>query len=213
MNKEKYKGITWAKKEANDSYVFYPIWDWGLHDVWYYIFSNHLKYNKVYNYYFSQKPLQRCRVGSFVHPRCVSSLMEIREIYPDFYKKALERMENINSTIQTHDMIHEYIVDLPKYFANWDEYVVYLAENLIKDDKSKDSVIKLWKYSLNRYMSKVGEWQEGKSHVEKHLGIYAASSIIDGSYDLIQMKQEESRIFTYIGKHESEIREANKRRV
>jgi len=210
LNEKKYKDITWAKKNNSLSYTFYPIYDWGLHDVWYYIFSNRFPYNKVYNYYFSHKSLAMCRVGSYVHPRCVESLMEIREISPEFYKKALKRMANINSTIQSHDMIHEFIGELPKYFSSWDEYVCYLADNIIYNEKDINDVKKHWNYVMNKYRKFCGKWKEGIDTVERRLGVYAVSSIVDGSYDLVKMQQEENRVFRYIKEHGREIEEANR---
>ena len=49
-----YKGITWSTKTAKSDVIrFYPIYDWGMGDIWKYIHENNLPYNSIYDKMFA----------------------------------------------------------------------------------------------------------------------------------------------------------------
>lgn len=135
-NGDVYKGITWGKgggyyKDGTPrSMVLYPIWDWKVNDVWYYIFSKKIPYNKLYNYQFTQRPLRACRVSSLIHENAIQKLHFIKEVDPKFYNKLQRRVLNVASTVQVYNKLFHWCANLPPYFKDWDEYVNYLAENL-----------------------------------------------------------------------------------
>lgn len=140
-------GITWGggggyyKDGTPRSLVLYPIWDWKVYDVWYYIFSNKLPYCKLYNYQFTQKPLRACRVSSLIHEQAIHDLGFIKEVDPWFYDKLVRRVANVNTSVHVFNEVATYCYNLPPYFKDWDEYVDYLADNLCEDKKNADCVL------------------------------------------------------------------------
>lgn len=205
-----YKDITWGKKSRKNMLSFYPIWDWSTNDVWYYIFSNRLRYCKLYNYYFSRKPLNKCRVSSFIHENSIQSLKEIKEIAPQFYEAALRRVKNVNTTVQSYDKLWSYVGHLPVYFKDWDEYIFYLCDHIIDDKKNAEKMKKRYMYYVNRWRTKFGKYQEGLKFVNDLLGEYAAKAVIAEDTEMSKLTNRQLDIYIYSKKHESDIISANK---
>lgn len=181
-----HKGITWGKNNGK-AIVFYPIWDWTYNDVWYYIFSNRLPYCKLYNYYFTRRPLRDCRVSSFIHENSIQSLKDLREISPEAYKRILQRVENVNTTVQIYSYLTKYVSKLPPYFADWKEYVLYLNENLTADPKNRANIEKGFLYSWNRWHKQFNNLPEFKDEIENTLGVAAARSVVAEDFALTKM--------------------------
>ena len=194
-----YKGITWGKvANSSGGLVFYPIWDWLLNDVWYYIFSKRLKYCELYNYYFTKKPLMRCRVSSFIHENSIQGLKEIREICPEFYKAAYRRVENVNTTVQAYESLWKYAAELPKYFESWTDYVFYLSDHIVEQEKNRERIKKGFLSACNLLFKRVNHEKKYTDEIEKKLGITCVQSIISEDFELSKMINEEFRITIYI---------------
>lgn len=206
-----YKDVTWGKACAKGALVLYPIWDWGCNDVWYYIFSNNIKYCKLYNYYFTKKSLVKSRVSSFIHENAIQSLKEIKEIAPSFYLACLRRVENVNTTVQTYDMLLDYVNELPKYFSTWSEYVYYLAENIIEKKENREKIIKGYEACMNRWKRKFGKFNEGLQIAENHIGLHTARSIVSEDFELSKLTNSEMGLVVFFKNNYGKIKEANKR--
>lgn len=204
-----YKDVTWGKNPSGNALVFYPIWDWGLNDVWYYIFSNRFSYCKLYNYYFTKKPLYKCRVSSFIHENAIQCLAEIKEISPGFYAKALNRVQNINTTVHTYSDMSRYVGELPPYFSSWDEYVVYLADHIIDDPSNSERVKKTYFSTLRRWERKVGKWKDGMDHIREVIGLYACQSIVAEDFEMSKLANRGLDLQIYLNEHRNEIERAN----
>lgn len=208
-----YKDVTWGKVAPKGSLVLYPIYDWGLNDVWYYIFSNRFSYCKLYNYLFTKKPLYKCRVSSFIHENAIQGLEEIKEIAPEFYDAALSRVANVNTTVQTYSKLSAYVENLPVYFRDWDEYVCYLADNLIADKKNAERMKKGYAAAAKLWRGRFGKYLPGLDYVNTALGRSAAHSIIVEDFEMSKMRNEVGRIVIYFNKHRDDIERANKESV
>lgn len=125
-------GITWGKK-GNNGIVLYPLFDWSFKDIWYYIFSTRVKYNTVYNYIFTKKPLSRARVSSLIHENSNEAIPLLQEIDPVAYNAMYERIPNIGTTNHLLLDAFEEIKNYPNCFVSWSEYIRYLIDNLICD--------------------------------------------------------------------------------
>lgn len=205
-----YKDITWGKACAKGALVLYPIWDWGCNDVWYYIFSNNIKYCKLYNYYFTKKSLVKSRVSSFIHENAIQALKEIKEIAPQFYLACLRRVENVNTTVQTYEMLLDYVSGLPKYFSCWKDYVYYLAENIIEKKENREKIIHGYDACMRRWKRKFGNHEEGVKLAESHIGLYAARSIVSEDFELSKLSNSEMSLVCYLKQNYGKIKEANK---
>jgi len=136
-----YKDITWGKGASKGGYVFYPIWDWNYKDVWYYIFTNHFPYCKLYDLFVHQKTAEQmpCIIHTYMKTQFKTWKTSGR-IAPKFYAAALRRIENVNTTVQSYDMLLGFIGSLPQYFTTWEEYVEYLADNIVEDKKNAERI-------------------------------------------------------------------------
>lgn len=208
---ECYEGVTWGKRSGKESLVFYPIWDWGCNDVWYYIFSNKLSYCKLYNYLFTKKGLAKCRVSSFIHENAIQGLSEIKEIAPKFYAKALKRVANINTTVQTLDMLKSFITTVPPYFEGWDDYVYYLADHLIAEPENRDKIKKKYDYYTKFWRAKFGKYEEGLKVVNEKIGYATAVAIVSEDFEMSKVENVVYTIAIYLKQVKDEVRRANQK--
>lgn len=187
-----YKDITWgAFKKHGDktAYLFYPIWDWSANDVWYYIISNHHKYCQLYNYYFTQRSLVKSRVSSYIHENSIQDLKYMKEIAPEFYERAIRRVENVNTTVQTYNHLCQYVTSLPPYFASWPEYVDYLSKTIVTGSKNGERIVKAYTYQCKRLTELCDEYNmaDYKPNVIERLGICAACCCITEDFECSQL--------------------------
>lgn len=187
LNAECYKDITWGKANTKTSLSLYPIYDWSTYDVWYYIMKNRFKYCSLYNYYMTKRPLVKCRVSSFIHENSISSLRDIKEIAPEFYKQMLRRVENINTTVQCYSGLCSYVDVLPPYFSSWREYVSYLADNLCEEAKNAEKLKKGYIKFADRCLSKHPWNSEQKKRIEEICGRSAAKCVVSEDYGLSKL--------------------------
>lgn len=206
-----YKDITWGKVPSKDAFVFYPIWDWSTNDVWYYIFSNRYPYNKLYNYWMTKKPLVKCRVSSFIHENSIQSLKEIKEVAPEFYAAALKRIANINTTVQSYDMLLKYVSNLPPYFKDWSEYVYYLNEHLTAREESRKKLKANYDAKIRRWHRKFGHWKQGIDLAEETIGLATAQSIVAEDYALSKVENVVYGLAGFYKRHQQEIEEYNEK--
>lgn len=206
---KRYKGITWGSLSKDGSGTFSPIYDWRCYDVWYYIFSNKLEYCKLYNYYFTQKPLLQCRVASFTDPKSLRDLEDIKEIEPDFYNAVLCRIKNVNGTTQAFKNLMSYVSNLPPYFSTWKEYIYYLSDNLIVLKENRDKIIKCYESERKRYLELAKNYTEMQEYVEKLLGAATARCIIAEDISLSQILNKSLTIFKNIKEYERRVKREN----
>lgn len=188
-----YKDITWGKNSGvqygkGKGLVFYPIYDWSVYDVWYYIFSHRLPFCQLYNYYFTKKRLHACRVSSFIHENSIQGLREIKEIAPAFYDAALRRIENINTTVQSYHMLRGYIGELPPYFKSWEEYVIYCAENIIELKKNADKIIRSYQTARRKWLGRFEGNPELMEKAERVIGCAVLDCIIAEDFGMTKLE-------------------------
>ena len=204
-----YKDITWGKGCSKGGYVFYPIWDWNYKDVWYYIFTNHFPYCKLYDYLFTKKPLNKCRVSSYIHENAIQDLKNIKEIAPKFYSAALARIENINSTVQSYDMLCGFVGSLPQYFSTWEEYVIYLADNIVEEKANAERIKHTYLSTLDRWRRKFGAWKEGIEFAEVVIGQAAAVCVVAEDAECSKLMNQNQVLVMYKKDHYAEFKAAN----
>lgn len=210
---ERYKNITWGNVGKDGSGTFCPIYDWRCYDVWYYIFSNKLEYCKLYNYYFTQKPLLQCRVASFTDPKSLRDLEDIKEIEPEFYNAVLRRIKNVNGTTQAFKPLMAYVSSLPPYFKTWSEYVHYLAEHLIVLESSRKKIEGAYDSTRLRFLNMVKDYPEMQEYIEREVGSAAARCVIAEDISLSQINNKTTTIFKKIKDYERSVKRANQQGV
>ena len=211
-------GITWGngggyyKNGEPKAMVLYPIWDWKCNDVWYYIFSNRIPYCKLYDYLFSEQALKDCRVSSLIHEQAIKNLEIIRRISPDFYERLQRRVKNVNSTVQVYAELIHYInwTFLPKYFNSWEEYVDYLADNLVGDKSKVPGIKRGYHNALNKALGIVGKWEEGRVHVTRRISQTVAICILSEDFELKRIQNIQRTLHQFYNENYEQIQKANK---
>lgn len=132
-------GYTFGKVMSSKlrTYVFYPIYDMGISDVWKAILDNHWGYCEIYDkQHRLGVPIQKMRVSSLCHEVSSTNLQYLQEMEPKTWEKLVKRLGgiatagNFTQGLQCPDK-------LPFMFSSWLEYRDYLAENLLVGDSKK----------------------------------------------------------------------------
>lgn len=150
VKRKGYKDIYWSTKRAGTNFTFYPIYDWGFHDVWKYIGEQHLKYHKYYDFaYMKGKHINEIRVSSLTHEKSFKSIQDLPEFEFDTYEKLLKRIKGISFAQETaKDKKMFKVQELPKNFKQWRDYRDFLL--LTYPDKEKKPIFeKRFKKHLN----------------------------------------------------------------
>lgn len=147
-----YKDITWGSKRRKNYYVFYPIYDWEISDVWKAIHDNGWAYNRLYDYMYQYGvPLLQMRVSNINHETALHSLMYLQEIEPENWEKITARMLGINTVGQMQQQFYA-PKTLPFMFSSWLEYRDYLLENLIEDTEIRGKMTRQFASSLKMFL-------------------------------------------------------------
>lgn len=153
--KETLPGMTYGKK-SKEGIIIYPLYDWSYKDIWYYIFTNRLKYNQAYNYIFTKEPLRSARVSSLIHENSNLNIPLLQEIDAKAYNAMYDRIPNIGTTNHLLLDAFEEVRNYPNCFKDWPDYLQYLIENLIADVENQ----KKFTHNLNKVIAKTKDWQE-----------------------------------------------------
>ena len=154
----KYKDITWANgiDRKNNTYTFYPIYDWTFGDVWKAIYDGGWRYSSLYNKLYQMgTPVPHMRVSALIHETAVTSLYELQEMEPVLYEKVIRRMAGADTIgkMGEEDFMPK---ELPFMFGSWEEYAKYLYEHLVTDDYFH----KNWKKALKMIKPYVDNFPE-----------------------------------------------------
>lgn len=142
IKKPGYKNIYWSTKRAGSNYTFYPLYDWGFHDVWKYIGENNLKYHKFYDFaYRKGMHMSEIRVSSLTHEKSFKSIQDLPEFEFETYEKLLKRIKGISFAQETaRDRKMFKVQELPKNYKSWKEYRDFLL--ITYPDKEKLEIFK-----------------------------------------------------------------------
>lgn len=126
-----------------------PLFDWSYRDIWYYIFDNKVKYNKMYNQLIAKRSLSKCRVSSVIHANSFGTITELQEIDPELYNKLYRRVKNVGTTNHLLPEIWRRDYTYPHCFKDWSDYCSYLIDNIVQD-KDKETYRKYLDYIHRR---------------------------------------------------------------
>jgi predicted phosphoadenosine phosphosulfate sulfurtransferase len=149
-----YKYITYGRilNKKYHHYTFYPLYDWSYTDIWKYINENNIDYNKIYDKFYQHGvSLNEMRVSNLHHETAIQSLMLVQEIEPQTWNKLAHRIDGASSIKHIKKNSYTCPKDLPYMFANWEEYAIHLAENIIQDDENKKQLYKKMHTKSIRY--------------------------------------------------------------
>ena len=96
-NKNKYDGLKWTLKMANNVYNAYPVFDWTTEDVWTANAKFEWDYNKLYDlFYMAGVTLHQMRVASPFHECGIENLKLYKVIDPSNWGKMVGRTNGVN---------------------------------------------------------------------------------------------------------------------
>ena len=152
-----YKWITWGKKEnvAKKHFTFYPIYDWSYTDIWKAIHDNNWEYTALYDYMYQHGvKLPQMRVSNVHHETAVKSLFFLHELESDTWAKVTKRVSGVNTvnTLRSDFFVPK---ELPYMFNSWLEYRDYLLENLVPDNKNKETLRRLFGLDMKMYSPEI----------------------------------------------------------
>lgn len=150
-----YKDIMWSTQKK-DNYTFYPIYDWGFHDVWIYLRDNDLKYHPFYDFAFRKgKGVNEIRVSSLLHEKSFKSICDLPEFEPKTYEKLLKRIQGISYVQETgKDKKSFKSQKLPKNYDTWLEYRDFLIKTYPDKEKLGIFIKRFSKHLDNEYVAR-----------------------------------------------------------
>ena len=125
------EGMNWTSKGAGGSVRAYPIYDWAYEDIWTYMGSNKIKYNKVYDWLYAKgASINEMRVSFLLHEHSFKSMCNLQEFEPDTYQKIIDRIGGAHiAALYGKERTYKATV-LPDKFKSWKEYRDFLITEI-----------------------------------------------------------------------------------
>jgi predicted phosphoadenosine phosphosulfate sulfurtransferase len=125
-------GVKWCSKSTGKAIKFYPIYDWTFEDIWTFLGTEKIPYNRVYDWmYVKGFNIPEMRVSSLVHENAFRCLPTLHEFEPDTYDRLIKRLKGVHVGARYADeqMIFS-SKKLPRAFGDWLEYRDFLLSTL-----------------------------------------------------------------------------------
>lgn len=131
--KETMKGMQWTKKNTENVYNVYPIYDWKTRDIWISNSKFDWDYNKLYDtFYLAGVPVERMRVASPFMSESKSSLNLYRVIDGGVWARLCARVGGANFAATYGKQLNYHSFTLPKGHT-WKSFVKFLLATLPKE--------------------------------------------------------------------------------
>ena len=140
-NNPGWKDIKWSTKlKKRGSFKFYPIYDWGLGDIWKYIHDNGIFYNPIYDKMYANNKsfYNTMRVSNLIHEKSFQCLTDLQVLEPETYEKVIKRINGTHCAALYAKDHYIYSTDkLPSKYQSWKEYRDYLLETTPYSNKHR----------------------------------------------------------------------------
>lgn len=150
-----YKDVYWSTKKG-ENFSFYPIYDWGHHDVWKFIGDNNLKYHKYYDFaFFKGVTPSNARVSSLTHEKSFKSIKDLPEFEFKTYERLLKRIQGVSFAQETAKNNKMFAVkELPNNFKKWHLYRDFLLKTYPDLEKKHIFEERFSKHLENEYVAR-----------------------------------------------------------
>lgn len=129
-DKETLKGQMWTKKNTENVYNCYPLYDWRTEDIWTANAKFDWDYNKLYDvFYMAGVPVHRMRVASPFMSESKSSLALYRVIDPHTWARLCARVGGANFIATYGKQLNYNSFKLPAGHT-WKSFVKFLLNTL-----------------------------------------------------------------------------------
>jgi len=169
--KEVIGGHNWTTKMADDLYVGYPLYDWGVEDVWTANGKRGFDYNRLYDlFYKAGLQLHQMRVASPFMEYARHSLNLYRVLEPETWVRLCSRVQGANfaAIYGGTKALGARTIQLPKGHT-WKSYTKFLLATL--PDEARRNYIDKFKTSI-RFWHKTGGVQSRETVEELKRGGY-----------------------------------------
>lgn len=133
--------LPWSSKTKRAGSVkLYPLYDWGMGDVWKLIRDEALPYNRVYDalYALGHGVYNTMRVSNLIHEIAFRSLAELALIEPGTYARLERRLPGVHAAAQHARSAFLYDArELPAAFPTWRAFRDHLLETMPIDETKK----------------------------------------------------------------------------
>lgn len=127
-----WNGVLWSTKTpGRGTYRFYPIYDWGMGDVWKFINDSGVPYNAIYDKMFraNKNYYKTMRVSNLIHEKSFKVVADLQVYEPDTFNRLVERISGVHvaSIYATEKSVFD-TNTLPARFTTWLSFRDYLIE-------------------------------------------------------------------------------------
>lgn len=148
-DKKKYKNKNFSTQVTSDVFNFYPIYDWGVEDIWTYNGKYEKKYNKLYDLmYKAGLSIHQMRVDEPFGNEAKAGLNLFKIIEPQTWSKVVNRVSGANfGNIYHGKKIMNSNYTLPKNHT-WKSFTKFLLTTLPPEtaEMYKEKFVKFIKY-------------------------------------------------------------------
>lgn len=127
-------GVPWTSKtQRPNSFKVYPIYDWGMGDVWKFTVDEHVSYNRIYDlrYAMGCGTYNDNRVSNLIHEMAFRSLVDLAALEPETYAKLVRRLKGVHCAARHAGGAHLYDVQtIPSGFTTWRAYRDHLLTTM-----------------------------------------------------------------------------------
>ena len=134
-----WNGLRWSTVDG-DIKKFYPIYDWGIADVWKFLYDYNISYNKIYDlmYLNNYSIYTKMRVSNLIHEKSYRCLVDLPKYEPETYDKLCRRLKGIATASR---YASEKLVfsnkKLPSHYKTWKEFRDFLLLNIPDEEQRK----------------------------------------------------------------------------
>lgn len=149
MDEGKYNGLHYSHKIDEQTYSFYPLYDWGVEDIWTYNGKFNKPYNGLYDlFYRAGVSIHKMRVDEPFGNEAKAGLNLFRVIEPDTWARVVNRVSGANfGNIYSGKKIMNANYTLPKGHT-WKSFCKFLLSTLPEETANnyRTKFIKFIKY-------------------------------------------------------------------
>jgi predicted phosphoadenosine phosphosulfate sulfurtransferase len=127
-----WNDLKWST-ESDGVCKFYPIYDWGVSDVWKFIYEYNLPYNKIYDLQWmaGYSIYGSMRVSNLIHEKSFKCLVDLPRFEPETYDSLCRRVSGIPTAARyaTEKLVFSN-KQLPSHYSTWKEFRDFLIESI-----------------------------------------------------------------------------------
>ena len=160
VNPYKKKNYITKYPDCGNCYKAYPIYDWGVEDIWIYNAKFEKQYNRLYDlYYQAGLSVEQMRVANPFHSCGMETLKLYRVIDPNNWGKMVGRVNGVNfaSIYGGTTAMGWKSITKPDHFT-WKEYCYFLLDTL--DEKTRNHYLEKLNTSIKFWKEKGGALSE-----------------------------------------------------